>query len=90
MYVCLCRGVTERQVEQALEGGACSLGDLHHELGVGSDCGRCRCKAREMLHRHLALSASAQKPSQPVHIYRLHKRQRAAGTDTPLPSQAVA
>lgn len=89
MYVCLCRGVTERQVKQALEEGARSLGDLHRELGVGGDCGRCRCKAREMVHHHLVLEAQAWQGARPLHIYRLHPL-GSQGTDPAPSARAVA
>lgn len=44
MYVCVCRAVTERQIEAAVKGGARHLRDLRSELGIIEDCGRCaRC-----------------------------------------------
>ena len=49
MYVCVCQGVTERQIHQAVRDGARSLKDLRHELGVTSECGRCATCARECL-----------------------------------------
>ncbi len=50
MYVCVCRAVTDRQIREAAENGACSLKDLRRELGVTQDCGRCASCARECLH----------------------------------------
>jgi bacterioferritin-associated ferredoxin len=49
MYVCLCNAVTERQVRECAEGGACSLDDLAASLGVGAGCGRCRDCAAQVL-----------------------------------------
>lgn len=44
MYVCVCRAVTERQIEAAVKDGARHLRDLRTELGIIEDCGRCaRC-----------------------------------------------
>jgi bacterioferritin-associated ferredoxin len=51
MYVCVCRAVTERQVEQAIQAGAQNLRDLRRELGVTSECGRCASCARQCLQR---------------------------------------
>jgi bacterioferritin-associated ferredoxin len=49
MYVCVCKAVTDRQIREAAEGGARTLGDLRRELGVTSECGRCASCAHECL-----------------------------------------
>jgi bacterioferritin-associated ferredoxin len=49
MYVCVCKGVTERRIAAAVRDGACSLRDLSRELGVGSACGKCLPMARDVL-----------------------------------------
>lgn len=54
MYVCVCNGVTERHVEQAVSNGAKTLRDLRMTLGVASECGRCACFARDCLRSTLA------------------------------------
>lgn len=46
MYVCICRAVTERQIRQAVQGGARSLKDLKQMLDVGRECGLCAPCAR--------------------------------------------
>jgi bacterioferritin-associated ferredoxin len=43
MIVCLCRGVSERAVHEALACGASSLPELAAACrGAGTDCGSCR------------------------------------------------
>lgn len=49
MYVCLCKGVTDRQIKAAIDSGACSMGHLRKSLGVASQCGKCSASARELL-----------------------------------------
>ncbi len=49
MFVCLCRGVTEKQIQKAVSDGACTMRDLNCELGVASQCGKCGRHARELL-----------------------------------------
>ena len=49
MYVCVCNAVTDREIRQCAELGACSLRDLERCLGVGSNCGKCRETARSVL-----------------------------------------
>ena len=53
MYVCLCRGVTERQIREAVAEGASSMRALRVRLGVCSDCGRCGSCARSVLAESL-------------------------------------
>ena len=49
MYVCICNGITERDIRQAAAAGASTLNDLKRELGVGAGCGQCTSCARECL-----------------------------------------
>ncbi|MEE4277474.1 MAG: bacterioferritin-associated ferredoxin [Halieaceae bacterium] len=41
MYVCICNGITDRQIREAVASGATSLEELHDTLGVASQCGSC-------------------------------------------------
>ncbi len=44
MYVCVCNAVTERDIAEAVRGGATTLRHLRRDLGVTAECGRCaRC-----------------------------------------------
>ncbi len=49
MYVCICKGVTDRQIEAEIRNGAASMGDLSRRLGVATRCGACGRCARAML-----------------------------------------
>ena len=49
MYVCICNGVTDREIREAVSRGARTLKDLRRELGVASDCGKCASCANEVL-----------------------------------------
>jgi len=49
MYICICNAVTDSEIRQCAELGACDLGELERCLGVGGNCGRCRSAAREIL-----------------------------------------
>ncbi|WP_409421676.1 (2Fe-2S)-binding protein [Pseudaeromonas sp. ZJS20] len=68
MYVCLCLGITDKEVQQAIAEGAHSLSALRLKLGVGGECGRCRRALREQLHGHGILAASAQGNGQVIGI----------------------
>ena len=52
MYVCLCNGITDSQIEEAICDGACSIKCLRQCLGVATQCGRCAKHAKQMLREH--------------------------------------
>ena len=41
MYVCLCNGITDSQIRNAVDSGLRTLTELSGELGVATCCGRC-------------------------------------------------
>ena len=41
MYVCICNGVTERDIRQAAEAGCRSVSELTMRTGCGATCGTC-------------------------------------------------
>ena len=49
MYVCLCNGVTDRQIREAVCDGVKSMRQLRQCLGVAANCGRCAPHAKELL-----------------------------------------
>lgn len=50
MYVCLCRGITDRQIKDEVTlNGVCSMQELTERLGVGDNCGECRKQAKQIL-----------------------------------------
>ncbi|MGQ9426122.1 bacterioferritin-associated ferredoxin [Gilvimarinus sp. F26214L] len=49
MYVCLCNGITDREIKASVHEGSASMEDLQENLGVSSQCGQCACLAREIL-----------------------------------------
>lgn len=59
MYVCICRAVTDRQIRQAVELGASTLGDLKESLGVATGCGKCAPHARAILREELQTQPDA-------------------------------
>ena len=49
MYVCICNGVTERDIRQAAEAGCRSVSELTMRTGCGSTCGTCLETATALL-----------------------------------------
>lgn len=68
MYVCLCKGITDDQIREAVRDGAVSMRRLNRELGVASQCSKCTRHARSVL-REALLEPDArpeQLPDQPM------------------------
>ena len=49
MYVCICNGVTDTQIEEAAANGVATVGELTLRTGCGSNCGSCLDMAAELL-----------------------------------------
>ena len=53
MYICLCHGVSDKKIEQAIDDGARSMRDLTKELKVGSQCSKCCNCTKKILNQKL-------------------------------------
>ena len=49
MLVCHCKGLTERDVRDAIQSGACTHREIALRCGAGSVCGGCRPVIDELL-----------------------------------------
>jgi bacterioferritin-associated ferredoxin len=61
MYVCLCAGVTNQTVAEAVAAGASTSQRVADACGAGSECGRCRRTVRALIEARQA-SAAAKTP----------------------------
>ncbi|MER5555327.1 (2Fe-2S)-binding protein [Streptomyces sp. NPDC002793] len=51
MYVCSCFGITEDQVKQHADGGACTPRQIASACKAGTDCGGCVRRIQALLGR---------------------------------------
>lgn len=60
MYVCLCKGVSDRKIRESVADGARSWRDVQRDTGCGTQCGKCACVgktiAREAIKSELMAS----------------------------------
>ena len=49
MYVCICNGVTDSQILEAVANGCRSVAELTMRTGAGANCGSCLDMAAEMI-----------------------------------------
>ena len=60
MYVCLCNGVTEREIRQTAAAGCRSVAELTMRTGCGAGCGSCLSTATQLLAEcHASADVSA-------------------------------
>ena len=53
MYICICKGVTDTAIREAVCHGAKRMKDLKACLGVSTQCGICAAYAQEVLEQEL-------------------------------------
>ena len=53
MYICICKGITDTAIREAVFQGADRMRDLKTCLGVSEQCGICACHAKEVLEQAL-------------------------------------
>lgn len=49
MYICLCNGITDKAIVEAVENGVTTFEALQAELGVATGCGSCADIAKSLL-----------------------------------------
>jgi bacterioferritin-associated ferredoxin len=57
MYVCLCVGVTNQTVADAVAAGASTSKQVAAACGAGSECGRCRRTVRAIIEARRAAAS---------------------------------
>ena len=57
MYVCLCNGVTDREIREVAAAGCRTLPELAMRTGCGATCGSCLEMAQQLLDEVHAVRA---------------------------------
>jgi bacterioferritin-associated ferredoxin len=60
MYICLCQGVTDRDIRRAVEQGATTFREVQEQLGVSTQCGSCELMARSVVAETMPLVPETQ------------------------------
>jgi len=58
MYVCLCRGITDQDIQEAVANGSESYREIRDLLDLGTCCCRCVPEARSIINNELAQIAA--------------------------------
>ena len=59
MYVCVCHGISEKRLDQAIREGARSFEQLQSCTGVATCCGACEPCARQILAEQVLASGQS-------------------------------
>ncbi len=59
MYVCLCKGITDQAIRDAVCDGAESFRAVKQCLGAASECGQCASHVRDIIKDSLETPAPA-------------------------------
>ena len=59
MYICLCKAVTDHDIEAAVIAGASTMLEVQEALAVGTGCGSCTGAAQVVFDQTLARVASS-------------------------------
>jgi len=85
MYVCLCRGVTDRTIAVEISRGACTVEEIAACTGAGTKCGRCRREVAEMIlagevtiTRRVSLPTVRESPAEHQNLKEVAEETRAA------------
>lgn len=54
MYVCVCKAITDKQIQQAVADGATNFRAVRDQLGAATQCGSCATMTRELIDEYQA------------------------------------
>ncbi len=58
MFVCVCKGITDKDIREAVNQGDQSIKSIKETLGVASQCGGCVTLAKQIIDKQLIENAS--------------------------------
>ena len=78
MYICLCKAVTDHDIEASILAGAQSLAQVQEQLEVSTGCGRCESAAQLIVDQALARVANGQRSTSGFQVAELNSAELAA------------
>lgn len=78
MYICLCKAVTDHDIESAVIAGADSMDQVQNTLAVGTGCGRCASAAQMVIDQTLAIRHKTTDQSSGIRLSQLDAKTVAA------------
>jgi len=66
MYICICKAIREREVDEAVRAGARRPSDVFRACGKSPQCGSCACDMRERIAQTLIHECAHERSAQPA------------------------
>lgn len=63
MIVCVCNAITERDIDEAVAGGAHNLESLQQALPIANQCGSCKCCAEACVEASVDRQVRTRQPA---------------------------
>ena len=60
MYICICHAITDKDIKQAIEDGATTMPCLAKQLGVSTQCGKCKSDVLDIIQETTQSSQNVQ------------------------------
>ncbi len=60
MLVCVCNGISDKQIDSEIANGSSNFKDIKSALGVGNCCGQCIPFAKEMVSEKITQIQASQ------------------------------
>lgn len=54
MLVCICKGISDKDIIEEMQQGASSFGDVRKSLGVATCCGQCASYAKNLVDEKIS------------------------------------
>ena len=70
MIICVCKCISDREIQSEIASGTTSFEGLQDSLGVGTQCGSCSCEIKDMLKDLKARAKNNNTEKSPVAIPR--------------------
>ena len=64
MYICVCKSVTDGDIQEAVDTGLTSFHAVQSALAVGTGCGTCACDVDDVIQERIASNLNMQSGSQ--------------------------
>lgn len=62
MFVCLCKSVTDHEINDAVDDGVTSFEAMQARLSVSTVCGACTCEVKSIIKKKLTAELSSRTP----------------------------
>ena len=69
MIICVCKCVSDSEIELAINSGSTTYESLQCSIGVGTQCGSCSCEVKELLQNAQKNATSPESKQEVLPVY---------------------